>query len=145
MGFFFRRNTGVGYHSLLQGIFLTQGSNPCLFHLLHWKLCSLPLAPPGKPSHCLVGTANTSKLSSLYFSSFCIIFLDMILVHKGFPGGSVAKNLPVIQEIEVQSLGQEDPLEIREWQSTSVFLPRKPHAQRNLAGYNSPYSHKNWT
>ena len=24
------KNTGVGYHSLLQGIFLTQGSNPCL-------------------------------------------------------------------------------------------------------------------
>ena len=24
------KNTGVGYHSLLQGIFLTQGSNPRL-------------------------------------------------------------------------------------------------------------------
>ena len=28
------KNTGVGSHSLLQGIFLTQGSNP---GLLHWK------------------------------------------------------------------------------------------------------------
>ena len=26
------KNTGVGYHSLLQGIFLTQGSNPGLLH-----------------------------------------------------------------------------------------------------------------
>ena len=26
------KNTGVGCHSLLQGIFLTQGSNPCLPH-----------------------------------------------------------------------------------------------------------------
>ena len=26
------KNTGVGSHSLLQGIFLTQGSNPCLLH-----------------------------------------------------------------------------------------------------------------
>ena len=25
------KNTGVGCHALLQGIFLTQGSNPCLF------------------------------------------------------------------------------------------------------------------
>ena len=29
------KNTGVGCHFLLQGIFLTQGSNPCLLHLLH--------------------------------------------------------------------------------------------------------------
>ena len=29
----------------------------------------------------------------------------------GFPGGSVAKNLPAMQETPVQSLGREDPLE----------------------------------
>ena len=28
--------------------FLAQGSNPCLLHLLHWQVGSLPLAPPGK-------------------------------------------------------------------------------------------------
>ena len=43
------RNTGVSCHPLLQGIFLTQGSNPCLVHLLHWQAGSSPLAPPGKP------------------------------------------------------------------------------------------------
>ena len=31
----------------------------------------------------------------------------------GFPGGSVVKNLPVMQEIWVQSLGQENLLEKR--------------------------------
>ena len=30
-------------------IFLTQGSNPCLLHLLHWQVDSLPLAPSMKP------------------------------------------------------------------------------------------------
>ena len=29
----------------------------------------------------------------------------------GFPGGSVVKNLPAMQESRVQPLGQEDPLE----------------------------------
>ena len=29
------KNTGVGCHALFQGIFLTQGSNPGLLHLLH--------------------------------------------------------------------------------------------------------------
>ena len=29
----------------------------------------------------------------------------------GFPGNSVVKNLPAMQEMRVQSLGREDPLE----------------------------------
>ena len=39
------RNTGVGCHFLLQGIFLTQGLNLCLLHLLHWQAGSLPPVP----------------------------------------------------------------------------------------------------
>ena len=35
-------------HFLLQGIFLSQGSNRRLSCLLHWQDDSLPLAPPGK-------------------------------------------------------------------------------------------------
>ena len=38
------KNTGVGCHFLLQGILLTQGSNPCL---LHWQVDSLPLSHQG--------------------------------------------------------------------------------------------------
>ena len=41
------KNTGVGCHFLLQGIFLTQGSNQQLLHLLHWQAGSLPRVPPG--------------------------------------------------------------------------------------------------
>ena len=41
------KDTGVGCHFLLQGIFLTQGSNPHLLCLLHWQAGSLPLVPPG--------------------------------------------------------------------------------------------------
>ena len=42
------KNTGVGCHALLQGIFLTQGSNLHLLCLLHWQVGSLLLVPPGK-------------------------------------------------------------------------------------------------
>ena len=45
------RNTGVGCHTLLQGIFPTQGSNPHLLCLLLWQAGSLLLASPGKPSN----------------------------------------------------------------------------------------------
>ena len=43
------KDTGVGCHFFLQGIFLTQGSNSCLWSLLHWQVDSLPLVPHGKP------------------------------------------------------------------------------------------------
>ena len=43
------KNTGVGCHFFLQGIFLTQGSNPHFLRLLHWQVGSLLLVPPGKP------------------------------------------------------------------------------------------------
>ena len=36
-------------HSLFQGIFLTQGSNLCLLHLLHWQADSLPLTHKESP------------------------------------------------------------------------------------------------
>ena len=41
------KSTGVGSHFLLQGIFLTQGSNQCLLHLLHWQVGPLPLQHQG--------------------------------------------------------------------------------------------------
>ena len=49
MGFFSGKNTGVGCHLLLQVIFLTQESNPCFLHLLHWQADSLPLHHLGSP------------------------------------------------------------------------------------------------
>ena len=35
----------------------------------------------------------------------------MLTLVRGFPAGSVVKNLPAMLETQVQSLGQEDPLE----------------------------------
>ena len=39
------------------------------------------------------------------------LVLTMVVVILGFPGGSVVKDLPAMQEMRVQSLGQEDALE----------------------------------
>ena len=44
------KNTGVGRHPLLQGIFPNQGSN---LGLLHCRPIILPSKPPGKPSSLL--------------------------------------------------------------------------------------------
>ena len=42
------KDTGVGCHALLQGIFPTQGSIQRLLCLLQWQAGSLPLVPPGR-------------------------------------------------------------------------------------------------
>ena len=62
----------------------------------------------------------------------------------GFLDGSAVKNPPAMQETQrtqVQSLGQEDPLEEEVTKPTPVFLPEKSHGQRHLAGY-SPKDRK---
>ena len=51
------------------------------------------------------------------------------------------KNLPAMQETQVQSLGQEEPLEKRRATHSPVFLPAEFHGQRSLAGY-SPWGCK---
>ena len=45
----------------------------------------------------------------------------------------MVKNLPVVPETRVQSLGREDPVG-RECIPTPVFLPEKSHGQRSLVG-----------
>ena len=60
-------------HALLQGIFLTQESNPHLRHLLHWQVGSLPLVPPVKLEqehlHFLRGVAKSpAGLSDFTFT-----------------------------------------------------------------------------
>ena len=62
-----------------------------------------------------------------------ITFLTHVLVAQ------MVKNLPAMQETQVLSLGQEDPLEKGKWQPTPVFLPGES-GQRSLVSY-SPLSH----
>ena len=40
------KNTRMGCHAVLQGVFLTLGANSHLSYLLHWQAGSLPLSPP---------------------------------------------------------------------------------------------------
>jgi len=47
------KNTKVGCHTFLQGIFPTQGLNLSLLSLLYRQAGPTPLAPPGKPLETL--------------------------------------------------------------------------------------------
>ena len=137
----------MGCHALLQGIFLTQGSNLCLLHLLHWLVDYLPLAPPGKPNYLL-----------LYF--LVITLNGFIIFHQEdnlwFPpamaplSSTLAWETPWMEEPHrLQSMGLlrvrhdwETSLSLftfmhwrRKWQPTPVFLPGESQGQRSLVGF----------
>jgi len=60
------KNTGMGCHLLLQGIFQTQGSNWHLLRLLHWQDDSSPLSHLGNPSsHLLVNKPRPREVGQL--------------------------------------------------------------------------------
>ena len=64
------KNTGAGCHLLLQGISLTEGSNPCLLHSLHWQVDSLPLHHLGNP----IVNIFLGKSEQTFFQPSLIIF-----------------------------------------------------------------------
>ena len=68
-------NTGVGCHFVLQGIFLTQGSNPHLLSLLHWQAGSSPL------SH-LLNAHFLEVLLSLSYYFVNLVNVDLICQKK---------------------------------------------------------------
>ena len=74
------------------------------------------------------------------FKMFIYLFLvasdGSLLITKVSLVAQTVKNPPAVRETQVQSLGQEDPLE-KGWLPTSVFLPGEFHGQRSLVGYTS--------
>ena len=55
------KNAGLSCHALLQGIFPTQGSNPCLLSLLNWQVGSLPKPHLGSLTEPVVVTKENTK------------------------------------------------------------------------------------
>ena len=76
---FSRQKYWSGLPFLLQGTFPTQGLNLNLLCLLHWQVCSLPLALPRKPSASFLGTLKVN--SPIQFS----LILQCHIRHKILP------------------------------------------------------------
>ena len=72
--------------------------------------------------------AILEKVRQFYiYISICIYI--HLYYFMGFPSGSVIKNPSAMKETQVQSLGQEDPLE-EELATQSSILVGKSHGQR---------------
>ena len=120
------KNTGAGCHFLLQGIFLTQGSNP---GLLHWRWILYHLNHQGGPrlldSRKLLSLKGFKK-SYLISSASLVAQTVSVCLQCGRPGLD-----PWVGKIPWR----------RKWQPTPVLLPGKFCGLRNLVGY-SPWGHR---
>ena len=137
---FSHKNTGVGCPFHLQGIFLTQASNPCL---LHGQADSLSLSLQGfrggfrgvLACSMAVGRQCDGKTNSQWRA-------DRQVIHHYFQEGAfqvvlVVKNLPV-NAGDIRLMFDPWVRKIpwrRAWQPTPLFLPRESHGQRSLADY----------
>ena len=91
------KNSGTGCHCLLQRIFPTHGSNPCLFHLLHWQPDSLRLCHLRSPF-----SISTALLFEEYYTSE--------LFHSAYFSGDSYKLLlvSIIYSLLLSSIAQYD-------------------------------------
>ena len=76
--------------------------------------------------------------------SLLIVLWFTVVSMLDFPGGSVVKNLPAMQQTQVLSLGQEDPLEKRMATHSSILAWRIPWTEEP-GRLQSMGSQKSWT
>ena len=77
------KNTGVGCHALLQGIFPTQGSNPHLLCVLHWQAGLYHKSHLGRHPTPLVVTSFSEQY-----------FLTPVILLTGLPRCAALKTQP---------------------------------------------------
>ena len=77
------KNTGVGCHFLLQGIFPTLGQNLHLLCILHWQADSLLTVPPGKPHiRSQPEKMDEMQLKMYYFCNYFWISIRLFQIEK---------------------------------------------------------------
>ena len=109
--------------------------------LSHVRLFVIPWITACQASLSITNSRNSPKLRSIKsvmhnlssrissgwrYDQFSWVLPDIPSLVWGFPGGSVAKNLPVMQETWVQSLGWECPLEKEMATHCSILAWRIP-------------------
>ena len=102
------KNTSVGYHFLLQGIFPTQGSNPpCLLSLLHCKRILHPLS-------------HLPKLNRLFFK----VMTDILNFYEAALKGILMTFLCFLPKITSQYLAITHTAPSALWVSALELVPK---------------------
>ena len=101
------KNSGMGCHFLLQGVFPTQGLNPHHLCILHWQADSLPTVPPGKPNHSLLSMQQHYALKTVHtLLKKCSQFVNQVYFNfKKMLGNSLVVQWLRLQASISQGLG----------------------------------------
>ena len=94
--------------------------------------------PPKEPLKSVLCVYEGMKIDTILYLYVKYLHIH-INVYTGFPGGSVIKNPPAVQETQVQSLGWEDPLEKEMATHSSILAWEIPWTEGT--GY-CPWGHK---
>ena len=86
-----------------------------------------------KPDLCFIACVWVYARCIFYRLGMVYEYIHQKIGTRKF-GAQMVKKPPAMQETQVQSLDQEDPME-REWLPTPVFLPGEFHGQGSLADY----------
>ena len=112
------KNTGVGYHALLQGIFLTQGSNPHLLYSWWAKVKRVPTLPNGASRQgreraivtliavfvkCLCTSGTSCSVQFISVAQSCPTLCDP--KNRSTPGFPVHHQLPEFTQTHVHQFG----------------------------------------
>ena len=142
------KNTGVGNHALIQGIFLTWGLKLCLLHLLQKQVDSLPLSHRGSPrwdsnTHqrwpvclaSLVSTVSSRKCWPRGISRYLgLLYYSKQQVAQGSPWHGTVHQCPFPDSPRTT----QQPFSAyhhRRGEGLRLFLMRCPSDVRDLRGY----------
>ena len=108
-------------NALLQGIFQSQGLNPHLLCLLHWKARSLPLALPGKPRY--IHKHSDGKESAAMWETWVWSLVWEDTLGKGMATHCriLAWRIPCSEERAGYSPWGRKGLDTTEWVTISLF------------------------
>ena len=113
------KNTGVGCRFCFQGIFLTQGSNPCLLHwqvdnLYHWDTCHSP-------------QSLTFHSTCFLTSSLCIHLHIIFLNHLRITGDMTALSAEYMLSLFSRVRFFVTPLAVAHQAPPSLGISRQEH------------------
>ena len=95
-----------------------------------------------------MGHTYTNNYSLFNWNSnlLCFLIFHWLNLARGFPGGSVIKNLPAMWETRIRSLGWEDPLEMATHSSILAWEIRRTEDPGRLqsVGLQSPTRLSHW-
>ena len=123
------KNTGVGYHFLLQGIFLSQGSD---LHLMNWWVDSLPLYHPGSNSRAWLSASPCEWCPVALGGLWCFPSSGELFLQRQKAQSQKTAQLGTIR-IKRSSASQKEKSKVRRSSScfySNVYTHTHTHTQR---------------